>query len=631
MLMGKYLFLLLSIIFFKAEAQNTLNKKAKEYFETAQKYFIKQQYSNGIESLKSAIKADPEFQDAYVLLGDAYRKIKQYAEAKSSYQKVISLNNNVLPRVYFGLAEAEEASGDYTLAKQHFQYYITKNAAKDIEGEKRAKKNISDCDFAIEAIKHPVKFNPLNIGKEINSANQEYFPSLTADDQTIIFTRQINGNEDFYVSSKKNSIWQEAVPLSNNINTTQYNEGAQSISPDGNYLFFTGCNRPEGLGRCDIYVSHKEGNDWSEPYNLGAPVNSEYWDSQPAVSPDGNTLYFVSNRPGGFGGYDVWKSTVKDGKWSEPENLGPEINTEYDENTPFLHADGRSLYFSSNGWPSFGDKDIYLSRLSDANKWQKPINLGYPINTFNEENGLIISADGTTGMFSSNNKNGFGGKDIYYFDIPESIKPLPVTYVKGSIKDKGTKEALEGYVQVINLKNNKAVFNDYSNTATGNFLAVMPLGSNYLFNVTANGYLFFSENFELKTGSFEKPFEIEILLEKIKPGANMVLKNIFFDTNKYDLLPPSITELGILINFLNENPGVNIEIQGHTDNIGDIAFNQKLSENRAEAVFNHLKEHKIDTKRLVYNGYGESKPIATNNTAEGRKQNRRTSFVITKI
>lgn len=631
MLMSKYLFLLLSIIFFRAEAQNTSNKKAKEYFEIAQGYFIKQQYGNGIESLRAAVKADPEFQDAYILLGDSYRKLKQYAEAKSIYQKIISLNKNIVPRVYFGLAESEQATGDYINAKQHFQNYITKNIAKDVDGEKKAKKYILDCDFAIEAIKRPVKFNPINIGKEINTLNQEYFPSLTADDQTIIFTRQINGNEDFYISSRKNNTWQEATPLSDSINTKQYNEGAQSISPDGNYLFFTGCNRPEGLGRCDIYVSHKEGNNWSQPYNLGAPVNSEYWDSQPAISPDGNTLYFVSNRPGGYGGYDIWKSTVTDGKWSEPENLGSDINTEYDENTPFLHADGRSLYFSSNGWPSFGDKDIYLSRLNDNNKWQKPINLGYPINSFNEENGLVISADGKIGMFSSNDKNGFGGKDIYYFDTPEGIKPLPITYVKGSIKDKDTRETLEGYVQVINLKNNKAVFNDYSNSVTGAFLAVIPIGSNYLFNVTANGYLFFSENFELKTGSFKKPFEVEILLEKIKPGANMVLKNIFFDTNKYDLLPPSITELGTLINFLNENPEVNIEIQGHTDNIGDIALNQKLSKNRAEAVFNYLKEHKIDTKRLSYNGYGESKPIATNNTVEGRKQNRRTSFIITKI
>lgn len=624
------LFILFSLLSFELLAQNSSNKKAQNFFERANPFIEKQDYLSAEQVLKSAIEADPSFQNAFITLAGVYKAQKKYAEAKSAYQKAILINKNIAPAVIYGLAETEFATQEYDKAKQHFEEFLALDSSSD--RAKKAKKYLLDCDFAAFAIKKPVKYSPTNLGQGVNTTDSEYFPALTADGETLIFTRQVNGNEDFWTSQFKNNTWNSATPLSTKINTTKYNEGAQTISPDGKYLFFTGCNRPDGLGRCDIYVSHREGKDWGEPYNVGKPVNSEYWESQPAISPDGRTLYFISNRPGGSGGYDIWKSTITDdAKWGPAINLGPEINTPYDENTPFLHADGKTLYFSSDGWPGFGNKDIYYSRMDDNDKFQKPINLGYPINSFENESGLIVSADGNLGMFSSNLKDGFGGQDIYSFGIPEIAKPLKISYVKGIVRDKDSKKTIESNVQVIDLKSDKTVFDDYTDPETGQFLAVMPIGGNYLFNVNAEGYMFYSENFELKQGNINKPYQIEVYIERIKQGGNVTLRNIFFDTNKYNLLPASIRELDLLIDFLHQNQTVNIEIQGHTDNVGDDKLNEKLSFNRANAVYEYLVKNEVDAKRLTFKGFGASKPIADNKTEIGRKNNRRTSFVITKI
>ncbi|GGE48197.1 WD40 repeat protein [Pedobacter psychrotolerans] len=611
-------------------AQSSNNKKAQLSFERANALIEKSDYSAAEQILKSAVEADPLFQSAYILLGNVQKLQKKYTEAKAAYQKSVLINTNVSPTVIYNLAETEFATQDYDKAKIHFASFLISDSSSD-QG-KKARKYLLDCDFASISINKPVVFKPTNLGKGINTTDAEYFPALTADGETLIFTRQVSGNEDFWTSQFKNNAWTEATPLSPKINTLKYNEGAQTISPDGKYLFFTGCNRPDGSGRCDIYVSHREGKDWGEPYNLGKPVNSEYWESQPAISPDGRTLYFISNRPGGSGGYDIWKSTITDdAKWGPAINLGSDINTAYDENTPFLHADGRTLYFSSDGWPGFGHKDIFYSRMDENGKFNKPLNMGYPINSYEDENGLIVNANGNFGMFSSNLTNGFGVQDIYSFGIPESAKPLKISYVKGIVRDKDTKKTIESNVQVIDLKTSRAVFDDYTDAETGQFLAVMPVGSNYLFNVNADGYLFYSENFELKQGNINQPYQIEVFMEKIKPGANVTLKNIFFDTNKYNLLSASIRELDLLIDFLQQNESVSIEIQGHTDNIGDDQLNKKLSFDRANAVHDYLTKNKVDAKRLTFKGFGAEKPINDNKTEAGRKNNRRTSFVITKI
>ena len=616
-----------------SQKQNTSSvKQAQKSYNLANQYLSYRLYDKAIAELNQAVNLDKSFIAAYQQLGDIYRISGNYNKALISYKIVLELNPEFLALTYFGIAESELNTGNYADAHGHFNKYLS-YPALSVESKQKAIKYIADCNFSLEAIKKPVVFKPNNLGPGINSKEEEYLPVITADEKMIIFTRQTNRNEDFYKSVKRDSIWSQAEYLSKEINTYNYNEGAQCISPDGNYLFFTGCNRPDGLGRCDIYISRWEGSGWSRPFNIGAPINTSGWESQPSVSADGRTLYFVSTRNGGYGGYDIWKSDLnKDGNWDAPVNLGPEINTSYDEQSPFIHTDDESLYFSSNGWPGLGNKDLFISRKVFQDEiqigWKKPQNLGYPINTFGEESGLSISSNGKLAFFSTNQKGGFGGLDIYSFELPENMRPNLVTYVKGLVFDINTKEILDAKIEIINLKDGKAIFDDITDPETGEFLATMMAGKSFGLNVSKDGYLFYSQNFTPDLNSINKPFIIEIPLKKIEIGGLVILNNIFFESGKFNLLPESKIELQQLIRFMRDNPTVSIEIGGHTDDIGDEKSNIELSENRARTVFEYLLSNQIKSNQISYKGYGEELPINDNTTEENRKNNRRTEFKI---
>lgn len=621
------LFFISGYIYAQQRQYSTTDRAAIKYFAIANTNLDDHMFDEAVDNLQKAIAEDDKFIEAHAVLGDLYKSMRNYKGAVEQFQKVISLNPEFSRAVYLRIGELEIDMGQYSVAQAHLEKYLSypNLVAKD---SYYAQKLVADCKFSIQAIAHPVPFKPVNLGPEINTSADEYLPVATADETTLIFTRKINNNEDFYKSNKLDNKWQTAVYLSDQINTPQYNEGAESISQDGKYLFFTGCNRPDGLGRCDIYIAQKKGDDWSKPFDLSPPVNTPGWESQPSISADGKTLYFVSNRKGGYGGYDIWKSHLTDKGWGEPENMGPNINTMYDEQSPFIHADDSTFYFCSNGWPGLGGKDLFVSRLGKDGKWQKPENLGYPINSGGDENGLTLTATGAYAFFSSNNLNGFGGYDIYTFEMPQSIRPQLVTYVKGVVQDAKTKAPLEAAVEIIDLQNKEPVYQDYSDAMLGDFLATLTSGKNYGLNISKSGYLFYSANFSLVGHEPKNPFNISVLLEPIEIGNKVILNNIFFDTNKFDLKPESITELQQLVDFLTLNPTLHIEISGHTDDIGNDASNNTLSENRAKSVYQYLISNKIAADRLVYKGYGKTQPIAPNTTDEGRQKNRRTEFKI---
>lgn len=447
----------------------------------------------------------------------------------------------------------------------------------------------------------------------------------------MVFTRRENNdNEDFFISIKNGASWEPARRLTGSINTPQ-NEGAQIISQDGEWLVFAGNNRPGGMGNFDIYISYKTPEGWSAANNLGGVVNSEYWDSQPCLSPDKRQLYFASNRPGGFGGSDIYVSTLQaNGKWSEPENMGPGINTSGEEACPFLHADNQTFYFTSNGWPGYGDEDIFVMRKGADGKWGEPQNLGYPINTIHREGTLFIEANGETAYYASDRSDTKGGLDIYSFIMREDIRPARTLWVKGKVFDNKTKGGLPSAVELIDLSTG-SLLSRVQTDETGNYLVTLPVGKDYAFNVSRKGYLFYSDNFPLSGKAPDSTYRKDIPLQPLELAAAMVLKNIFFDVAKFDLKSESQIELDRVVQLLKDNPTVKVQIGGHTDNVGKPADNLKLSQDRANAVVKYLVSKGIAATRLTAKGFGETVPVAPNTTEEARAQNRRTELKITAL
>lgn len=600
------------------------NKKAQTAFEKANKHLNLSNKAQAIEELNKAIHYDPAFASATQMLGDIYRSEKDFKKAIPLYQQTLASDPNLTTLTMYALGESLVAEGRYEEALPYLNQYLNTNISA--RSKALVSKYIADCEFGLK-YSHASAAALEKLPNTINTKNNEYFPKLTADNEVIIFTRKENNRENFYESNFDGKIWSEAQKLTNYINSEQFNEGAHCISPDGKYLFFTGCNRPNGFGSCDIYVSKKENNQWSVPHNLGQPINSKAWESQPAISADGRTLYFVSNRDGGFGGNDIWKSELgENGQWQTPINLGDQINTIFDESAPFIHADNKTIYFASNGWPGFGQTDLFKSTFENE-QWSTPLNLGSPINNHYDQTSIQITMSGNLGFISSQDSS--RQLDIFTFEVPYQIKPHPVVFIQGTVFDEETKEILAATITVTNTSSDKIVFQDISDIEDGQFIATLPLYHNYAVHVHKEGYLFDSEQYDMRDSSFkDEKFTKDIFLRPIKKGYITQLNNIYFNTDKYNLLPSSEVELRLLLNFLKINANVKIEVSGHTDNSGNKAHNQKLSENRAAAVSNYLIEKGIDKTRILSIGYGDNKPIADNSTHEGKQLNRRTEFKI---
>ncbi len=619
------LFLFVQIAFGQ-ETYSTKNAKAITAYERSNIYLGQKLYNTALKDIEQAIRIEPSFLEAHYRRADVLKILGRYEEAKNEYFYIYN-QPNTFKNLPFSYAECFAYLAKYDSALALFQTY---SATPDLsENRKKVlEKYIRDCTFSQESIQHPVKYQPINLGSNVNTANQEYLPAITADDSTLIFTRRA-ATEDFYISNKSDLGWALSKPLSNAINTSG-NEGAQCISPDGQYLFFAGCGRKDGIGKCDIYYSKLVGDQWSVPQNLGTPINSPYWESQPTLSADGKTLYFVSDRRGGYGSYDIYKSTYAGaGKWGNPVNLGPNINTADEEFSPFIHSDNKTLYFCSDGWPGFGEKDIFFSKKNNDGTWNKPTNIGYPINTAKQESSLFISNDGKQAYFASDNLKGYGGLDLYSFELYEAARPAIVTYVKGIVFDKNSKEKLAAQVEIIDVSNGDTLVQTVSNESTGQFLASLPAGKTYALNVNQEGYLFYSGQFVLLNKSSLTPFKLSIALEPIEVGGKIALKNIFFESNSFKLKNESKYELLKLVQFMKANQSVKVEISGHTDNVGDDKLNTTLSANRAKAVFDYLIKMGIAADRMVSKGYGKLQPIDSNSTESGKANNRRTEIKVT--
>jgi len=619
---------------------STKSKKAIKFFEAAYRSYNSMKYQEALNYLDMAKKADKHFIEPYLLAANIYEENGYYQKEIDAYKTALAIDSNFSPNTYYLLGETEYRMGFYDESVRHLKRVASFDDLNP-RIEKITEIILERAEFASQAVKTPVPFKPVNIGDGVNTQYDEYWPSLTADEQTLFITRllpidkrqpasELNGQEDFFYSKKQpDGSWGPAKPLGYPINTPN-NEGAPTVSADGQSYYFTACQRKDGYGKCDIYFSKRIGEKWTKPVNIGKPVNSKYWESQPSISADGQRLFFVSGRPGGKGQLDIWVSTLQDdGHWGEPINLGDSVNTPFKEMSPFIHPDGKTLYFSSDGWVGMGGDDLFVThQMGNDTTWTTPQNLGYPINTNGDEIGLIVNAKGNLAMFSSR-RDADKGRDIFAFDLPKDLRPDMVTYVSGKVYDAKTKQPLGSQIELFDLATSKRVALLNSNEGDGHFLVCLPSGKDYGLSIQKSGYLFHSENFSLKNKKENlKNFVLDVPLEPIAVGNKVVLKNIFFETDSYQLKEESKAELNKLIQFMQLNPKIKIEISGHTDNVGSSAHNEVLSKNRAKSVYDYLVANGIDKDRMTYNGYGFNKPIATNDTEAGRALNRRTEFKV---
>ena len=632
--MKTFIFTLLSVLFcctLFAQKYDPLKipKKAMASYDKAMLAADDGKYPQAISLLDEAISAYPSFVDAILSKAGILGEMKKYPESAIAYENAFAIDPEYAREYYLPYTINLTGSGNFEKALDAIEVFLKQPGLSEQSkkaGEYR-KKNIL---FAID-YKKSNSYNDVlavqNAGDLINSSVSEYFPSITIDGKKMIFTRRVNNvNEDFYMSDKATGEWSNATPLAGQINTPQ-NEGGQQISQDGKWLVYAGCNFEDSYGGCDIYISYMSGGSWGLRENIGNAVNSEFWESTPCFSPDKNDLYFSSNRPGGLGGSDVYVShRMANGKWSKAENLGATINTTGDESFPFMHADNETLYFTSSGLDGYGGTDIFMTKKGMGG-FSKPMNIGYPINTINNEGSMVVTADGKKAFFASDRYDSKGGLDIYSFDLREAIRPLETSWVQGKVYDKNSSTGLNAIVELVDLKSQQLV-SRVQTDSDGNYLTTLPKGRDYAFNVISKGSLFYSSQFNTKDNNNEKGQTLNVPLQPIQVGANMVLKNIFFNTAKYDLLPESIVELDRIVVLMKENPTIKIQINGYTDSIGKDADNLVLSEARAKSVVSFLTSKGIQQTMLLFKGFGATNPIASNETEEGRAQNRRTEMVV---
>ncbi len=609
------------------------DRRLQKLFDEAKQFLGQQDYEQAIERGMRILARDSTFLGAHLLLADIYHDNNNTTLEIFHLQKARQFSK--MPLILLRLGNAYLSVGEYEKGLDAFQIY-SETGQIPTGTKSEVNRKIESCRFALNAIKNPVEFKPERLPDAVNSEFDEYWPSLSIDQRQLIFTRLIKApgrqpQEDFYISENLNEGWKEAQAMAE-INTPE-NEGAHALSADGKILFFTACNRRDSEGSCDIYYSVSRGDKWSIPVNAGTSINSPYWEAQPSISSDGRYLYFSSNRPGGKGMRDIWRAENlgfdQNGKfkWGKPMNLGDSINTPGNETSPFIHAGNQDFYFASDYHIGMGGFDLFVSTLSDDSIFSGPQNLGFPINTHNDEQGLHISADGLTAYFSSG-RDSISGLDIYSFAVDESIRPHPATYARASVFDSETGNSVQAQIELVDLVNpgEKRV---ESTNIQGKLLLSLPTGKNYSFSVSKEGYLFYSNTFNLEDiRKIHNPYELDIRLKPVKAGAEMNLYNIYFETDSFRILPESGAELQKLVEFLRTNPNLTVEVQGHTDNTGSSERNKILSEKRAHSVVGYLVQNGIQKERLQWAGYGEKHPVADNETLDGRRQNRRTTIKI---
>jgi len=616
------------------------DSKARALYEKAQSlYYKERQPQQALLMWQQLTDKFPDYGEPYLRKASLQLTNGDHAGAFASYK----LGLSKLPvepshaAEYLVLGKLAIEVGDYATVRQAYTNYLATNPANKVKVV-FAQRQLQNCDFAAEAMAHPTGPAPEVLPAPLNQFRDQYFPVLTADNKSLIFTVQRSPekvgqeNEDVFISTvAADGTFGAPQSISPVINSRE-NEGTATISGDGNTLVFTSCGRAGGVGSCDLYISHRRGSQWTAPRNLGLLVNSKAWDSQPSLSADGRTLYFSSQRGGGLGGYDIYVSTLgADGTWGQARNLGAPINTAGDDLAPFIHASGTTLYYATDGLVGLGSSDIFRSELDAKGQWSAPRNLGYPFNTFANEASLYISSDNRRAYYTRSEPPQPGAPAgalpairLYGTEVPTSVRARETsTYTQGRVFDAVTKQPLNAMVQLFDLNTNALTQQVYSDAENGQYTAVLNEGRAYAMYASAPGYLLKSLSFDYSVPQKFNPLTLDIYLDPAKSGRSAVLNNLFFDSNQATIKPRSRTELDRLVEFLRQDPSLRVEVAGHTDNVGTPAANLSLSQRRAQAVLTYLSAHGVPTTRLRAKGYGETKPLAANDSEAHRAQNRR--------
>lgn len=625
-------------------------------------------YRTALDFYLAANKFNPQNAMLNYKIGTCY--LYSYMESVKCldyFVKAYNLNKTISDDILYLIARGYHLNYKFEDAIKNYTAYRNLLSPKELEAQRKdITKKIEECNNGIELIKSPVRVFIDNVGESINSSYSEYSPLISADESMMIFTSRRENTtgggrdpgdqqyfEDVYVSYQEDGKWSPAKNIGSPINTDK-NDATVGLAPDGQQLFI--------FNEGDIFKCELKGELWSKPKALPKTINTEAREGDASFSYNGKTMYIASERTDKtYGGFDIYYSlqTEKE-KWGEVKNLGSGINTEYDERSVFMHPDGKTMYFSSRGHNTMGGYDIFSSTKDEYGRWGKPVNLGYPINTPEDDLFFVLSASGKHGYYSSAkaDPNSVGSYDIYMitFRGPEKpiiqnnednliasvghpmseviiqekveLKTMRLTILKGTVKDDVTSNPIEATIELVDNAKNELISTFTSNSSTGKFLVSLPSGKNYGIAVKAEGYLFHSENFDIPEAKNYQEVNKEIRLKKASVGTKIVLRNIFFDLAKATLRTESNTELDRLIGVLTDNPNLKIEISGHTDNQGSLALNTKLSEDRAKAVVDYLISKGVDSGRLTFMGYAFNQPIATNDTEEGRQENRRVEFKV---
>ena len=634
---------------------NKLLNKAKN----ARKY----DFGERKKMLKEAIDRSEDCVECYYELAyQSFRYAKlnntSYENARNYYHQVMELCPSYHSEMYYNLGVAYVVDEDYVNALKYFQFFLEFPWTDEDKFSKKYDKQVADTKDALPRIEfyaefygNPVDYNPQRL-ENVCTDDDEYLPALSPDNELIFYTRKFERKkigdmfprtiEELTVSKRPDiySPFDSGEPMPGPFNMGDDNYGGATISVNNKEMFITICRPVGNYNNCDIYVSNYSVRydeileetvyRWSEPKNLGDSINTpDGWESQPTLSADGKTLYFATIRDY-TDGIDIYYSERKeDGTWSQAQSIGSPINTKGHDKSPFMHADSKTLYFSSTGRMGAGGYDIYYSRMNDDGTWSEPKNIGYPINTAGDEHGMIVSTDGNYAYFSSNQVKGAKGLDIFYFEMPEAAKPQKVLLVKGELKEEND-TPLQNAVVALNYASGEEATKVEVDNQDGSYAAVVNVKENedVIMTVEKEGVAFNSEVFKTSEPDAETIAKSEKKVARVEKGRAYTIENINFESNSATIKPESKITLDAFIRYLNNNPGLKVAIHGHTDNVGNPQDNKVLSFERAFSVRQYLEENGISAKRLRHDGFGPNKPIADNSTAEGRAKNRRTEFVV---